>query len=83
MCVQHFGLSPLPAYEPAFDWQNERSMIYGQRIPDSHISQHGRLSTSIEDFLHCFIFHISVFNLICHSFVLPLIHIFFPWFPVD
>ncbi|KAI6674336.1 hypothetical protein NL676_002242 [Syzygium grande] len=38
---KHFGLSPLPAYEPAFDWQNERSMIYGQRIPDSHISQHG------------------------------------------
>ncbi|KAF8036039.1 hypothetical protein BT93_C1910 [Corymbia citriodora subsp. variegata] len=38
---KHVGLSPLPAYEPAFDWQNERSMIYGQRIPDSHISQHG------------------------------------------
>lgn len=38
---KHFGLSPLPTYEPAFDWQNERSMIYGQRIPDSHSSQHG------------------------------------------
>ncbi|KAI4319269.1 hypothetical protein MLD38_032891 [Melastoma candidum] len=38
---KHFGQSPLPAYEPAFDWQNERSMIYGQRIPDTHISHHG------------------------------------------
>ncbi|KAI4341561.1 hypothetical protein MLD38_026273 [Melastoma candidum] len=37
---KHFGPSPLPAYEPAFDWQNERSMIYGQRIPDMHISHH-------------------------------------------
>jgi len=80
MWIQHFGLSPLPTYEPAFDWQNERSMIYGQRIPDSHISQHGRLSSSIEDFHHPFIFHISVFNLICQYFVLSLIHILFLWF---
>nr|VDD50211.1 unnamed protein product [Brassica oleracea] len=32
---KHFGLPPLPAYEPAFDWENERSMIFGQRTPES------------------------------------------------
>ena len=39
--MQHFGQSPLPAYEPAFDWENERSMIFGQRIPETPISQYG------------------------------------------
>lgn len=39
--VQHFGHSPLPAYEPAFDWENERSLIFGQRIPETPISQYG------------------------------------------
>jgi hypothetical protein len=39
--VQHFGQSPLPAYEPAFDWENERSLIFGQRIPETPISQYG------------------------------------------
>lgn len=38
---QHFGPSPLPAYEPAFDWENERSMIFGQRISEAPISQYG------------------------------------------
>lgn len=40
--MQHFGQSPLPAYEPAFDWENERSMIFGQRVPETPISQYGR-----------------------------------------
>lgn len=40
--LQHFGESPLPAYEPAFDWENERSMIFGQRVPESHPTQYGR-----------------------------------------
>ncbi|GAB4842882.1 MAP kinase Spk1 [Ancistrocladus abbreviatus] len=35
-----FGSSPLPAYEPAFDWESERSMIFGQRVPETH-EQHG------------------------------------------
>ncbi|KAK4765865.1 hypothetical protein SAY87_007507 [Trapa incisa] len=38
--TKHFGPSPLPAYEPSFDWQNERSMIYGQRAPDSHVAHY-------------------------------------------
>ncbi|KAF6146495.1 hypothetical protein GIB67_037795, partial [Kingdonia uniflora] len=33
---EHFGESPLPAYEPAFDWENERSMICGQRTSEIH-----------------------------------------------
>lgn len=41
--IQHFGQSPLPAYEPAFDWENERSLILGQRIPETPISQYERL----------------------------------------
>ncbi|KAL4203111.1 hypothetical protein AMTRI_Chr01g102360 [Amborella trichopoda] len=32
---KHFGASPLPAYEPVFDWENERSMIFGQRTPEA------------------------------------------------
>lgn len=38
---KHFGQSPLPAYEPAFDWENERSMIFGQRIPETPMAQYG------------------------------------------
>ncbi|KAJ6725270.1 DEDICATOR OF CYTOKINESIS DOCK [Salix viminalis] len=37
---KHFGESPLPAYEPAFDWDNERLLIFGQRIPETP-SPHG------------------------------------------
>ncbi|CAN4081531.1 unnamed protein product [Withania somnifera] len=37
---KHFGESPLPTYEPVFDWENERSSIFGQRIPEAHISQY-------------------------------------------
>ncbi|XP_019059153.1 PREDICTED: guanine nucleotide exchange factor SPIKE 1 isoform X2 [Tarenaya hassleriana] len=33
--AKHFGQPPLPAYEPAFDWENERSMICGQRTPET------------------------------------------------
>lgn len=40
MYFQHFGQSPLPAYEPAFDWENEHSMIFGQRIPAAHIMRY-------------------------------------------
>ncbi|XWS23297.1 hypothetical protein CRYUN_Cryun29cG0109600 [Craigia yunnanensis] len=39
--TKHFGQSPLPAYEPAFDWGNERSMIFGQRIPETPTTQYG------------------------------------------
>ncbi|KAA8534720.1 hypothetical protein F0562_029838 [Nyssa sinensis] len=38
---KHVGASPLPAYEPVFDWENERSMIFGQRIPETHLAQYG------------------------------------------
>ncbi|KAG0487870.1 hypothetical protein HPP92_006681 [Vanilla planifolia] len=30
----HFGDSPLPAYEPTFDWENERLLFFGQRTPE-------------------------------------------------
>lgn len=39
--MQHIGQSPLPAYEPAFDWENERALIFGQRIPETPLSQYG------------------------------------------
>lgn len=39
--LKHFGQSPLPAYEPAFDWENERSMIFGQRTPETPTTQYG------------------------------------------
>ncbi|KAL8201438.1 hypothetical protein R6Q57_012777 [Mikania cordata] len=35
--TEHYGESPLPAYEPVFDWENERSMIFGQRLPESNM----------------------------------------------
>ncbi|CAJ1978392.1 unnamed protein product [Sphenostylis stenocarpa] len=38
---KHIGQSPLPAYEPAFDWENERALIFGQRIPETPITQYG------------------------------------------
>ncbi|GKV44941.1 hypothetical protein SLEP1_g52077 [Rubroshorea leprosula] len=40
---KRFGQSPLPAYEPAFDWENERSMIFGQRTPETPVVHHGRV----------------------------------------
>lgn len=36
----HFGESPLPAYEPTFDWENERSLIFGQRTPEAFPAEH-------------------------------------------
>ncbi|XP_010921287.2 guanine nucleotide exchange factor SPIKE 1 isoform X2 [Elaeis guineensis] len=36
----HFGESPLPAYEPVFDWENERLLIFGQRTPETLPTQH-------------------------------------------
>lgn len=36
----HFGFSPLPAYEPTFDWETERSLIFGQRISENHPAQY-------------------------------------------
>ncbi|XP_048425879.1 guanine nucleotide exchange factor SPIKE 1-like isoform X1 [Pyrus x bretschneideri] len=44
---KHFGQSPLPAYEPAFDWENERSMIFGQRIPETPISHGLKISVKV------------------------------------
>ncbi|KAI0520034.1 hypothetical protein KFK09_007499 [Dendrobium nobile] len=35
----HFGDSPLPAYEPTFDWENERLLIFGQRTPEPFPTQ--------------------------------------------
>ncbi|KAM7264227.1 hypothetical protein ACFE04_001910 [Oxalis oulophora] len=37
---KHLGQSPLPAYEPAFDWENERSLIVGQRINETPMAQY-------------------------------------------
>ncbi|KAL5784833.1 hypothetical protein ACOSQ2_007225 [Xanthoceras sorbifolium] len=45
----HFGQSPRPAYELAFDWENERSTIFGQRIPETPMAQREKLS---EDFYY-------------------------------
>ncbi|OAY76191.1 guanine nucleotide exchange factor SPIKE 1 [Ananas comosus] len=36
----HYGESPLPAYEPAFDWESERSLIFGQRTPETLPAQY-------------------------------------------
>ncbi|KAF8395538.1 hypothetical protein HHK36_019486 [Tetracentron sinense] len=40
--LKHFGESPLPAYEAAFDWENERSLIFGQRTLETQPAQYGR-----------------------------------------
>lgn len=44
---KHFGESPLPAYEPAFDWDNERSMIFGQRIPETPLPHGLKISVKV------------------------------------
>ncbi|XP_015967220.1 guanine nucleotide exchange factor SPIKE 1 [Arachis duranensis] len=45
---KHVGQSPLPAYEPAFDWENERSLIFGQRIPETPISHGMKISVKVQ-----------------------------------
>ncbi|XP_061357893.1 guanine nucleotide exchange factor SPIKE 1 isoform X1 [Gastrolobium bilobum] len=45
---KHIGQSPLPAYEPAFDWENERSLIFGQRIPEAPISHGMKVSVKVQ-----------------------------------
>ncbi|KAM6570698.1 hypothetical protein CsatB_018683 [Cannabis sativa] len=45
--LKHFGQSPLPAYEPAFDWENERSLIFGQRIPKTPVSHGLKISVKV------------------------------------
>ncbi|KAI9086909.1 hypothetical protein K1719_031070 [Acacia pycnantha] len=45
---KHFGQSPLPAYEPAFDWENERSLILGQRIPETPTSHGMKISVKVQ-----------------------------------
>ena len=40
--LQHFLQSPLLAYEPAFDWENERLMIFGQRTLETSTTHYGR-----------------------------------------
>lgn len=45
---KHFGLSPLPAYEPAFDWETERSIIFGQRVPETHEQSGSGLKISVK-----------------------------------
>ncbi|GAB2223448.1 hypothetical protein Droror1_Dr00017589 [Drosera rotundifolia] len=44
----YLGSSPLPAYEPAFDWESERSMIFGQRVPESHELHGSGLKISVK-----------------------------------
>lgn len=46
--TKHFGQSPLPAYEPAFDWENERSLIFGQRIPETPITHGMKISVKVQ-----------------------------------
>ncbi|XP_027911158.1 guanine nucleotide exchange factor SPIKE 1 isoform X1 [Vigna unguiculata] len=45
---KHIGQSPLPAYEPAFDWENERALIFGQRIPETPISHGMKISVKVQ-----------------------------------
>lgn len=45
---KHYGPSPLPAYEPAFDWENERSMIFGQRISEAPLSHGLKISVKVQ-----------------------------------
>ncbi|KAF5477312.1 hypothetical protein F2P56_003961 [Juglans regia] len=45
---KHFGASPLPAYEPAFDWENERLMTFGQRISEAPISHGLKISVKVQ-----------------------------------
>jgi len=54
--LQQFDHSPLPAYEPAFDWENERSMIFGQRIPETPVTQYGNNKNYIQNS----IFHLTI-----------------------
>ncbi|KAM5551417.1 hypothetical protein ABKV19_026316 [Rosa sericea] len=44
---KHFGQSPLPAYQPAFDWESERSLICGQRVPETPISHGLKISVKV------------------------------------
>ncbi|XP_011659040.1 guanine nucleotide exchange factor SPIKE 1 isoform X1 [Cucumis sativus] len=44
---KQIGPSPLPAYEPAFDWENERSMTFGQRIPETPVTHGLKISVKV------------------------------------
>ncbi|KAH9673832.1 Guanine nucleotide exchange factor SPIKE 1 [Citrus sinensis] len=44
---KHFGISPLPAYEPAFDWENERSLTFGQRLSETPMSHGLKISVKV------------------------------------
>lgn len=45
---KHLGLSPLSAYEPAFDWESERSLVFGQRHPETHVQYGSGLKISVK-----------------------------------
>lgn len=45
---KHLGLSPLSAYEPAFDWESERSLVFGQRLPETHVQDGSGLKISVK-----------------------------------
>ncbi|KNA12632.1 hypothetical protein SOVF_124320 [Spinacia oleracea] len=45
---EHLGFSPLPAYEPAFDWESERSMVFGQRLPETQVQYGSGLKISVK-----------------------------------
>ncbi|KAH9737465.1 Guanine nucleotide exchange factor SPIKE 1 [Citrus sinensis] len=44
---KHFGISSLPAYEPAFDWENERSLTFGQRLSETPMSHGLKISVKV------------------------------------
>uniref|UniRef100_A0A7C8ZYP7 Uncharacterized protein n=1 Tax=Opuntia streptacantha TaxID=393608 RepID=A0A7C8ZYP7_OPUST len=45
---KHLGLSPLSAYEPAFDWESERSLVFGQRLLETHVHYGSGLKISVK-----------------------------------
>ncbi|KAH1210267.1 Guanine nucleotide exchange factor SPIKE 1 [Glycine max] len=45
---KHIGQSLLPAYEPAFDWENERALIFGQRIPETPVLHGMKISVKVQ-----------------------------------
>lgn len=67
--VQHIGQSPLPAYEPAFDWENERTLIFGQRIPETPVLQYVICEMFLSRvYFHLFLFFLAQLSFFCQSF---------------
>lgn len=68
LVFQHCTLSPLPAYEPAFDWDNERSLIFGQRLPESLPATHSRfaLSCTLKHYISLLLFALLTLGNLCY-----------------